>query len=173
MKEQIIGNKVILRELCDQDAEFFTYWYNKPEIMFQCGFVEHTTLKAELEKIHKPETDRDWYAVTDLTGRIVGETGLLRIWPYWFCTDMTIIIPNPLDQGKGYGGEAVRLMLSRAFRFHDMNRVAIGVVGLNTRALRFYERLGFKKEGIQEQGYFYDGVFSDFIMMRILKSEYI
>jgi len=53
-----------------------------------------------------------------------------------------------------------------------MNRVAIGVVGLNTRALAFYERIGFKKEGIQEQGYLVDGTFSDFVMMRILRSEY-
>jgi len=29
-----------------------------------------------------------------------------------------------------------------------------------------------QKEGIQEQGYFYNGVYSDFIMMRLLKIEY-
>ena len=172
MKEQIIGNKVILRELRDEDAEFLTYWYNQPNIMFQCGFVEQTTIETEIAKIHKPETDRDWYAITDLTGRIIGETGLLRIWTYWFCTDMSIIIPNPSEQSKGYGGEAVQLMLARAFRHYNMNRVAIGVVGLNMRALKFYEKLGFKKEGIQEQGYYYNGTFSDFVMMRILKGEF-
>lgn len=173
MKEPIIGEKVILREMYDEDASFLAHWFNDPEIMFQCGFVEPTTLEKELEAIHSPETDRDWYAVTDLSGRIVGETGLLRMWPHWSCTDMTVIIPNPADQGKGYGEEAVRLMLDRAFNHYNMNRVAIGVVGMNTRALSFYERLGFKKEGIQEQGYFHNGSFSDFVMMRILKSEYI
>lgn len=171
-KESIIGNKVMLRALRDEDAEYFTHWYNQPEIMFQCGFHEKTTAEAERAAIQKPESDSDWYAVTDLSGRIVGETGLLRMWPHWFCTDLTIIIPNPEDQGKGYGGEATRLMLTRAFSHYHMNRVAIGVVGMNTRAISFYERIGFKQEGIQEQGYFHNGAFSDFIMMRILKNEY-
>ena len=59
-----------------------------------------------------------------------------------------------------------------AFGEYEMNRVAIGVVGLNTEALSFYEKIGFKKEGIQEQGYLYNGEYSDFIMMRILKDEW-
>lgn len=172
MKESIIGKNVILRALRDEDADYYAHWYNQPEVMFQCGFNEMTTVENELTAIRKPETDSDWYAVTDLSGRVVGETGLLRMWPHWFCTDMSIIIPNPDDQSKGYGGEAVRLMLARAFNHYNMNRVSIGVVGLNTKALSFYERIGFKKEGIQEQGYFYNGEFSDFVMMRILKSEY-
>ena len=173
MKEQIVGNKVILRKMRDEDADFFVQWFNDPQVMFQCGFHEPTTRQNQLKAIHKPETDRDWYTVTDLSGRIVGETGLLRMWPHWFCTDLTIIIPNPADQGKGYGEEATRLMLTRAFLHHNMNRVSIGVVGLNTKAISFYERIGFKREGIQEQGYFYDGKFSDFVMMRILKNEYL
>lgn len=172
MKEPIIGSKVILRNMRDEDADFFVHWFNDPNVMFQCGFHEPTTMEHELKAIHATETDRDWYTVTDLSGKIVGETGLLRMWPHWFCTDLTIIIPNPADQGKGYGGEAIRLMLTRAFQHYNMNRVSIGVVGLNINALSFYEHIGFKKEGIQEQGYFYNGEFSDFVMMRILKSEY-
>ena len=173
MKEPIVGEKIILRAFCDDDAAFFAHWHNQPEIMFQCGFVKPTPLNAEQEAIRQPEAaGRDFYAVTDLSGRIVGRTGLLRMWPHWQCTDMSIIIPDPADQDKGYGGESVHLMLVRAFNHYHMNRVAIGVVGLNTRALAFYNRIGFKQEGIQEQGYFYNGSFSDFIMMRILKHEY-
>ena len=171
MKTPIVGRNVILREMREEDADYFTHWLNQPEIMFQCGIVKPRTREDVLQSIRKTETDCDWYAVTDLSGRLVGETGLLRMWPHWFCTDLTIIIPNPEDQGKGYGGEATRLMLARAFDHYQMNRVSIGVVGLNTRALAFYERLGFRKEGIQEQGYYHDGAFSDFVMMRILKSE--
>lgn len=171
-KESIQGDKIILRPLREEDAAFFVHWHNRPDVMFQCAFEEPTTMEAELERIRRVETDRDWYTVTDLSGRMVGETGLLRMWPHWRTTDMSIIIPNPADQSRGYGGEAVRLMLMRAFCHYHMNRVAIGVVGLNKRALAFYERIGFKQEGIQEQGYLVDGVFSDFVMMRMLKSEY-
>ena len=174
MKNEIIGEKVILRPLREEDAEFFTYWYNTSEVMFQCGFHEPTLLENEIKRINRPEdSDEDWYAVTDKnTGKLVGETGLLRIWSHWYCTDMSIIIPNPEDQGKGYGSEATRLMLSRAFDHYSLNRVSIGVVARNTPALAFYKKIGFKQEGIQEQGYFFNGEFSDFVMMRILRSEY-
>ena len=172
MKTEIIGKKIILRPQREEDAEFFTHWYNDPEVMFECGFHEPTSLEHELARIRKPDSDSEWYTITDTHGRLVGETGLLRMWPHWHTTDMSIIIPNPAHQGKGYGGEATRMMLDRAFNHYNFNRVSIGVVGLNTPALKFYDKIGFKQEGIQEQGYFHNGIFSDFIMMRILRSEY-
>ena len=66
------------------------------------------------------------------------------MFPAWHCTDLTIIIPDPERRHKGYGTEAIRLMLDMAFEEFDMNRVSIGVVGLNTDALEFYKKIGFK-----------------------------
>ena len=173
MKEPILGKKVILRHFCAEDAAFFAHWYNVPKVMFQCGFCEPTTLKEERRRIDAPEkADEEWYAITDLSGRLIGETGLLRMWPHWHCTDMSMIIPDPGDQGKGYGSKAGRLILDRAFGYYNMNRVSVGVVELNAPAVAYWNRLGFKKEGIQEQGYLYDGVYSDFVMMRLLRNEY-
>ena len=63
-------------------------------------------------------------------------------------------------------------MLDLAFDQYDMNRVAIGVVGQNANALAFYKKIGFRQEGIQEQGYYYNNEYSDFIMMRILRREW-
>ena len=67
---------------------------------------------------------------------------------------------------------SLRLVLDMAFNEFEMNRVSIRVVGLNTEALGFYKMIGFKQEGIQEQGYYYNGEYSDFIMMRILRREW-
>lgn len=175
MKEQIEGEKVILRRPVDNDAVYFARWYNEPDVMAKCGFTENTTVENELAAIRRciESKDRDWYTVTDKAGKIIGETGLLRMFPQWHCTDFTIILPDPKDQGKGYGTEVTKLMFELAFNQWNFNRISIGVVGFNTSALRFYEKAGFKREGIQEQGYFYNNEFSDFIMMRILKSEYI
>ena len=62
MKEPIIGNRVILRELQEDDARFFADWYNEPEVMLECGFNKHTTLEAEVKRIRKPEdSNEDWY----------------------------------------------------------------------------------------------------------------
>ena len=172
--KEIRGKRVILREQRAADAKFYAHWFSQPEIMFQCGFTDPTDEEEELKYIneyHKTD-DSVWFTITDTDGRIIGETGLLRMFPAWHCTDLTIIIPAPEAQNKGYGTEAIRLMLDMAFNEYEMNRVSIGVVGLNTEALKFYERIGFKQEGIQEQGYYYNGEYSDFIMMRILREEW-
>ena len=171
---EIRGTKIILREQKPEDAGFFAYWFNQPQIMFQCGFTELTNEEKERNVICKNHKNEDsvWFIITDFDNNIIGETGLLRMWPAWHCTDLSIIIPNPANQHKGYGTEAIGIMLDMAFDKYDMNRVAIGVVGMNTNALSFYKKIGFKQEGIQEEGYFHNNKYSDFIMMRILRDEW-
>ena len=170
MDQEIRGKRIILREQREEDVPFYTYWFNQPKVMFQCGFEKPTTeeeMKTCITVNHKSK-DSVWFTITDLDGNIIGETGLLRMFPAWHQTDLTIIIPDPKMQHKGYGTEAIRIMLDMAFHQYDMHRVSIGVVGLNTDALAFYKKIGFKQEGIQEEAYYYNNTYSDFIMMRIL-----
>lgn len=174
MERIIRGKNIILREQREDDAAYFAYWFNQPEVMFKCGFEKPTDeeeVKRYINVYHRSE-DSVWFTITDPDGGVIGETGLLRMFPAWHCTDLTIIIPDPEMRHKGYGTEAIRIMLDMAFDRYEMNRVAIGVVGANTEALAFYKKIGFRQEGIQEQGYFYDGAYSDFIMMRLLCSEW-
>ncbi|MBR4081250.1 MAG: GNAT family N-acetyltransferase [Clostridia bacterium] len=174
MNGEIRGANIILRAQREEDAAFFAHWYNQPQVMFQCGFTQPTDEAQEKQHIAENRAAQDavWYTITNLDGHIIGETGLLRMWPAWHCTDLSIIIPDPAMQGRGYGTEAIRLMLDMAFDQYDMNRVSIGVVGLNTPALAFYRKIGFIQEGIQEQGYYYNNEYSDFIMMRIIRHEW-
>ena len=172
--EEIRGKKIILRRQREEDAPFFAYWFNQPQVMFQCGFEKTTDEEEEKRTInvsHKSE-DSVWFTITDLDGNIIGETGLLRMFPAWHQTDLTIIIPDPEMQHKGYGSEAIRIMLDMAFHEYEMHRVSIGVVGLNTDALEFYKKIGFKQEGILEEAYYYNDEYSDLIMMRILSQEW-
>ena len=174
MKQEIRGKRIILREQREEDVPFYTYWFNQPKVMFQCGFEKPTTeeeMKTCITVNHKSK-DSVWFTITDLDGNIIGETGLLRMFPAWHQTDLTIIIPDPKMQHKGYGTEAIRIMLDMAFHQYDMHRVSIGVVGLNTDALAFYKKIGFKQEGIQEEAYYYNNAYSGFIMMRILSHEW-
>ena len=174
MHKEIRGKRVILREQRPEDAGFFAYWFNRPEIMFQCGFTEPTDEAQERVRILRDHRSEDsvWFTVTDPDGRILGETGLLRMFPAWHQTDLTIILPDPATQRKGCGTEAITLLLDLAFGEYDMHRVSIGVVGQNRKALAFYRRIGFRQEGILEDGYFYHNEYSDFIMLRILRPEW-
>lgn len=174
MNKEIKGKRIVLREQREEDAPFFAYWFNQPKVMFQCGFEKPTDedeVKTCINVSHKSD-DSVWFTITDLDGNIIGETGLLRMFPAWHQTDLTLIIPDPKMQHKGYGTEAIRMMLDMAFSEYEMHRVSIGVVGLNTDALEFYKKIGFKQEGILEEAYYYNNEYSDFIMMRILSHEW-
>ena len=104
--------------------------------------------------------------------RVIGDAGLLRIFHSWHTTDMGVVIGEKDMWGKGYGTEAGRRLLQFAFDKLGFHRVAVGVVGFNTRALRFWTGLGFQQEGIARESHYCDGQYSDFIMMSILEDEY-
>lgn len=49
--------------------------------------------------------------------------------------------------GKGYGQEAMRLLLDYAFNLLNLHNITLGVFSFNERAIRCYQRLGFRKIG--------------------------
>ena len=74
--------------------------------------------------------------------------------------------------GKGYGREAIRVMLRYAFFELGLNRVELETFEFNERAMRCYKALGFKKVGVRRKAFFRDGVFHDVILMDLLASEF-
>lgn len=97
MSKEIRGKSIILREQREEDAPYFAYWFNQPQVMFQCGFEKPTDeeeVKACINVNHR-SADSAWFTITDPDGSIIGETGLLRMFPAWRQTDLTIIIPDP------------------------------------------------------------------------------
>jgi diamine N-acetyltransferase len=171
----LTGDRVYLRSLDREDLPALRRWANDPEIR---GITGETTpmsqagAEAYYEKINA-DRDRVWFIVAlKESDRPIGECGLLRMFPAWRTTDLSIILGEKDAWGKGYGTEAIRLLLDYAFGALNFHRVAIGVVGFNQPALRFYEKIGFKREGIQRDGYYFNHRYSDFVMMSILEDEF-
>ena len=131
---------------------------------------------SRLETLYREsqaQESRLWFMITlKESGAVIGQGGLLRMFPAWRTTDLTVIIGEADGRGKGYGTEAIRLLLDHAFGRLNFHRVAVGVVGFNERALRFYEKVGFKREGAQRDGYYCEQAYHDFVMMSILEGEY-
>lgn len=168
------GNRVSLRPFSAEDAPFFLKWYNDPATRSKIGEA-YPCLPERADAItRRTGPDYVWFAVVrNSNGAVIGEVGLLRMVPAWRTTDLTIILPDRENQHKGYGTEAIHLLLDYAFGALNFNRVAIGVVGFNEAALAFYEKIGFRREGIQQQGYYYNFQYHDFVMMRLLRQEYM
>lgn len=171
----LIGERLYLRPPEHSDLACVRRWANDPEIRRVTGEVlPMTSSEADAfwERIHS-DRDRVWFTVVLKEGdRVIGEAGLLRMFHPWRTTDLSIILGEKDTWGQGYGTEAINLLLDYAFGYFGFHRVSIGVVGFNERALRFYEKIGFRQEGIQRDGYFYDHAFHDFVMMSILEDEF-
>jgi len=174
-RRPLVGRRLYLRPFSGSDPPYIQKWSNDYEIRRLTGEVSPMN-PAEAEKFYRElraDKDRLWFVIVLKRGkRVIGEAGLLRMFRPWRRTDMTIIIGEKDAWGKGYGSEAGRLLLDHAFDRLGFHRVSVGVVGLNERALRFWESLGFKREGVERDGYYCDNRYSDFVMMSILEDKY-
>jgi len=170
------GKRISLRPVEAYDLPLLHTWMNDPEIRGLTGEVTPTSLQGVDQYFENLQNDssRIWFViVVKGEDRVIGECGLLRMFHFWRTTDLSIIIGDKSAWGKGFGPEALYLLLDYAFGALNFHRVAIGVVGSNERALRFYEKAGFKVEGVQRDGYYYQHTYQDFIMMSILEDEFL
>ncbi len=151
------GKRLTLRPLTSDDVLLIQRWSADPELQKLIGETEPMSdadAKQLLQKAREDETLL-WFAIeVRATEQVIGEAGLLRIFPAWRTADLTIILGEPAARGRGYGTEAIRLLIDHAFRELRLHRLAIGVVGFNETALAFYEKIGFRREGVQRDGYF-------------------
>ncbi len=76
------------------------------------------------------------------------------------------------DWGKGYGTDAMKILLRFAFTEVNLNRVTLNVFEYNPRAIRSYEKAGFKREGIMRGALLKDGKRWDMVYMGILRQEW-
>jgi RimJ/RimL family protein N-acetyltransferase len=75
--------------------------------------------------------------------------------------------------GKGYGSDAMWLLLQYAFLELNLRRVSLGVFEYNTRAIRSYEKVGFCHEGRMHQYLRHEGKRWDIHYMGILREEWL
>ncbi len=169
------GEKVILRPFEVEDLASLMVWNNQAELRAQIGQVYPESRKSAEEWFERMNEDKSrvWFAVVRKSdGKLVGEAGLLRMFFPWRNTDLTMIIGDETARGQGLGSEAIVLLMDYAFGYLGFHRISIGVVGFNKKAIAFYERVGFKREGVQRDGYYYNHQFSDFVMMSVLEDEF-
>ena len=86
--------------------------------------------------------------------------------------ELQIRIGDDEERGKGYGGEAVRLLVGFAFSDLNLERVGLHVFSTNKRALGLYAKTGFKVEGRLRKAAYIDGVYVDIILMGLMKDEW-
>jgi RimJ/RimL family protein N-acetyltransferase len=83
-----------------------------------------------------------------------------------------IVIGDKSLWGKGYGTDAMRIMMRLAFDKMNLHRLYLDVHDYNSRAIASYAKCGFKREAVLREHHFRHGKYCDTIVMGILESEY-
>jgi RimJ/RimL family protein N-acetyltransferase len=73
--------------------------------------------------------------------------------------------------GRGYGREAVSLLVDYGFRMHNLRKIWLTAHGSNERAIRSYLAAGFVEEGRQREQTWSGGRYEDLVLMAIFRDE--
>ncbi|MFI9047340.1 GNAT family N-acetyltransferase [Streptomyces sp. NPDC053427] len=105
------------------------------------------------------------------TGELVGTVGSYHTGPRsgWFECDITIGADH---RHKGYGTEAVVLLLRFMFAERRSHKCLAAVLAHNRASLALFRGLGFTEEGCLREHVFFAGQHHDLVMMGMLVNEF-
>jgi len=167
--------RIYLRPLCELDAPIFLENTLDEEIRHMTGTKQNFTLeqiKAHIINIDNDPSRYDFAICLKDTDETIGELSILDINEEDRKAGFRISMKSISLTGKGYGTEAINIILRFVFEQLNLNRLQLEVFSHNLRGIRAYEKVGFVTEGILRQSLYYNDSYSDEIIMAILKSDY-
>lgn len=172
----IYGELVRLRAITTADLPMLVEWRNDPEIKALLGgWSFPVSLEAEQEWFAKARQEQSTQrlAIEVLEdSRYVGNIGLYDINWKDRKAEYGILIGDKSAWGRGYGLDASNALLCYAFRELNLHRISLRVLAQHRRAIRLYEKIGFREEGRLREDTFRGGVYQDSLLMGILASEF-
>jgi diamine N-acetyltransferase len=167
------GKKVRLRAVERVDLPTFVKWINDQEVTQFLELNPPMSLEDE-EKwfVNLQKSEDKVFSIDTKEGKLIGNVGLMRL--NW--KDRSVLIGIMIGEkefwNQGYGTDAIETLLRYLFDELALNRVYLIADERNARALHCYEKLGFKKEGVLRQNRYKDGVYTNDVMMSLLKDEW-
>jgi len=173
----LVGEKVRIRAIELDDLEKITEWRNTTEIMEY--FYEKEPLSLEMQRrwferyLSRPEKER-YYLIETLCGdRPIGTVSLYNIdWRNRHCEFGRFFLCADDLRGKGYGKEALELILDFGFNHLNMAKIYCTTYLDNHRALSLYESVGFRRDGVLRQHIFRGGKYIDIALLSICSNEW-
>lgn len=166
-------------ENADTIGKSFSRWYRNSEYyrLLDSDFSlmrSSKKIKEYVEEDMEKELSNEcFFEIRTLDkDQLIGFVGLNDIqWNHGDCW-VGIGIGEKEYWGKGYGTDAMRIALRYVFNELNLHRVSLGVFEYNRRAIRSYEKSGFKMEGIERSVVHRDGSRGDIYYMGILREEW-
>lgn len=171
----------------EQDAQVESRWTQDADYLRSLGIdlvrlLSPAQVKKKYEKIEKEmdETGDQYYftirpstkGAAESQDELLGFVWLSRIEWNHGTASLSLGIGDRADRDKGYGSEALRLMLRYAFRELNLFRLSASVPAYNQAALRLFDKAGFRQEVVQRQAFLRAGKRWDGIYLGLLREEW-
>jgi RimJ/RimL family protein N-acetyltransferase len=174
----IYGKRIRLRGVERSDLPQFQEWLNDPEVIEGLSIYLPLSMTDEeqwFERMSRLEQSEKPLAIEMKQGRgwrMIGNIGFFNIEWVNGCAEFGIFIGDRSIWNRGYGTEAVKLILRHGFETLNLHRIYLRVYSTNPRAKRSYEKAGFKLEGTLREAVYRRGRFADIHIMSVLRSEW-
>ena len=171
--KQLVGKKCYLSPMEISDADKYAKWLNDLHVQMNLDMVFNIT--GDEEKYLIPElkrVSRVFEIIDKESNNPIGVTGLHEIDHISRRAMLGIFIGEEEFRGRGYGTEAVKLTLDFGFNMLNLNSTALYVIEFNKRAIKAYEKCGFKYAGKKRQAKILGDEKFDMVLMDILAEEY-
>jgi RimJ/RimL family protein N-acetyltransferase len=168
------GRLVRLAPLRDEDAEPMFEWINDRELVIlnapfkPVGLDEH---ESWFERIRKTPDVEIFGIRRREDDELIGSCQLNGIDADEGRASLQIRIGERDAWGKGYGTEAVQLLVEHAFGPLGLERVELEVFGHNERAIRTYRKAGFRELAVRKAGAVIESEPVDVIEMSIDRAD--
>ncbi|MFH0878800.1 MAG: GNAT family protein [Lentisphaerota bacterium] len=159
-------------------AKLFSQWSADSEYsrLLDWDPARRFSVKSSLKWLEKDSenSNNHFFAIRTLdSDRIIGDIGLDGIrWPHRECF-VGIGLGEREFWGKGYGTDALKIILRYAFTELNLHRVTLDVFEYNQRGVRSYEKAGFVREGRERGVLLREGRRWDVIYMGILRDDWL
>ncbi len=171
------GYRLRLRPPRRTDLFTLFNWYNDPETVAPFDrFSVDTLAEFEVAVERAPEDPASlaprFVVELKAENRVLGFVGHYRAHPVLELTDIWYVLGERSERGKGYGSEAVGLLIDYLFHTQELARVGATVDVENVPSVKLLDRLGLRREGVLKSALFHHGVWHDVAVYGVTRGEW-
>ena len=171
----IRGERLYLRSIERDDLQRCHAWMNDEDLRGTLAQRYPMSLAREADWVERATRGQDTSELSLAiclvqADRHIGNCGFVQIDRDNATATLGIVIGEMDCRGQGFGEEAVRTLCRFGFEEMGLHKIRLDVYADNP-AVKTYERVGFRKEGLLRQEAFRKGRHIDVIRMGLLREE--
>lgn len=172
--KKIVGNKVYLSPMNSDDYLRYVEMLNNFKIAIGVNhYVNMVSIDSEKKWLENASGEKYNFAIVCLENDLLlGNISLMNINNVDRTAELGIFIGDENYLSQGYGSEAIMLLLDYAFKYVNLNNIMLKVFDFNKRAIKAYEKCGFKTFGVWKKSHYFEGKYMDEIFMNVLKDDF-